>query len=600
MERTRNRLALLLELTAGLAEHMEVPAIAGFVLGVGLDAVEANRGTLCLVVADEPSLEVTAHVGYDVDVMDTWSRFPLDAPVPASDAVRSRLPIYLHSRDERAQRYPVFADTGGDGALAVLPLTVRDQVLGALVFGFDGERDFDPDDRSFLTALTAQCAIALDRARLYDAALRRQDALALLAETSSVLAAAGDDVEGALERITALTTPALADISSVHLLDSPLAPRLVAWMFGDGDLVPATEWVSAFGPELQAPGGLGQVLRTGREVSWDDGERFIEQIARDEAQRAVLVAMNLGGGIIVPMLARGRVLGACMFANQRPRSMSDEDRQLARTLVERAAVLLDNAFLMRQRTEISDRLQAALLPPSLPIIPGFELGARFQPAGEGLDVGGDTYDVVPLGSGGWLFVVGDVTGHGVDAAAATGLVRHTIRSAAALGMSPAGILDHVNRALLVHSGGMEVQTCCTVALVALMTTASPDRSNASDHPHVLVACGGHPRPLLRRADGSVEVLDARGRLLGFFPEVEADEITVDLLPGDSLVVFTDGVVERRGESGWFGEDDLAELVGKTDLGADALAGVIRDTVMHAFTTPLTDDMAVLVLRRDPT
>ena len=141
MERAQNRLALLLELTTGLAERMEVQAIASFVLDVGLSAIEANRGTLCLLTADGVLLEVVAHAGYDTEVMDTWHQFAVDAPLPASDAVRSRKPIYLHSPRERADRYPIFANTGGDGASAMLPLIVRDQPLGAIVFGFDGERD---------------------------------------------------------------------------------------------------------------------------------------------------------------------------------------------------------------------------------------------------------------------------------------------------------------------------------------------------------------------------------------------------------------------------------------------------------------------------
>ena len=97
MERAQNRLALLLELTTGLAERMEVQAIASFVLDVGLSAIEANRGTLCLLTADGVLLEVVAHAGYDTEVMDTWHQFAVDAPLPASDAVRSRTPIYLHS-----------------------------------------------------------------------------------------------------------------------------------------------------------------------------------------------------------------------------------------------------------------------------------------------------------------------------------------------------------------------------------------------------------------------------------------------------------------------------------------------------------------------
>jgi phosphoserine phosphatase RsbU/P len=106
-------------------------------------------------------------------------------------------------------------------------------------------------------------------------------------------------------------------------------------------------------------------------------------------------------------------------------------------------------------------------------------------------------------------------------------------------------------------------------------------------------------PYVRRADGRVETLAARGRLLGYFPTVDADEVDVDLGPGDTLIAFTDGVIERHRDSRWFTEDDLVKLIATNDLGADALAGLICDAVVAAFDTPLSDDMAILVLRRQP-
>ena len=589
MERAPNRLALLLELTAGLAERMEVQTVASFVLGVGLNAIEANRGTLCLLTADGVLLEVVAHAGYDPTVMDTWHRFAVDDPLPASDVVRSRKPIYLHSPQERAERYPIFANTGGDGASAMLPLLIGDEPLGAIVFGFDGEREFEESDRSFLDALATQCAIALDRARLYEAALRRQAGLMLLADASTILAGADGDLDDALHQFVSLVSPVLADVCSIHLLESPTVSRLAASAFVDSEQLSETRRVSGFGTDLNAAHGLGRVLRTGEEESWDDPERFIDQIARNEQHRAALIGMDLGGGIIVPLLARGRVLGACVFANYRQRIMSADDRRLARTLGERTAVLLDNARLMAQHKEVSHGLQSALLPASLPSIPGHEVGARYQSAGEGLEVGGDFYDVVPGAGDSWLLVVGDVTGHGVEAAAATGLVRHTIRSAAMMGMSPSQILDHANNAMLNGAGALPRGVYCTIALVTLTTSAGGSE--------VVVACGGHPPPFVRRADGRVETPAARGRLLGYFPTVDAVEVVLHLEPGDALVAFTDGVIERHIDSRWFGEQDLAQLVSASDLGADALAELIRETVVTAFDTPPTDDMAILVLRR---
>jgi serine phosphatase RsbU (regulator of sigma subunit) len=105
--------------------------------------------------------------------------------------------------------------------------------------------------------------------------------------------------------------------------------------------------------------------------------------------------------------------------------------------------------------------------------------------------------------------------------------------------------------------------------------------------------------MVRRADGHVEQLEARGRLLGYFPTVEAGELHVELGAGDTLIAFTDGVIERHSESGWFRERDLMQLLSQSDLDADALAGLICDSAVHAFANPPTDDMAILVARRRP-
>ena len=229
----------------------------------------------------------------------------------------------------------------------------------------------------------------------------------------------------------------------------------------------ATKRVSAFGADLTAEHGLGFALRTGQEVEWDDGEQFINQISRNDEHRAALQAMNLGGGIIVPMLARGRVLGACVFANHRQRVMSDEDRRLARTLGERAAVLLGerpaDAATQRGQPWPAGRTAAAVAPDAFrdsSSVPGTNRQAKAWRSAA------TSTTSFRSATGNWLLVVGDVTGHGVEAAAATGLVRHTIRSAAMMGLAPSQILDHANNAMLNGAGALPSGVYCTIALAA--------------------------------------------------------------------------------------------------------------------------------------
>ena len=166
-------------------------------------------------------------------------------------------------------------------------------------------------------------------------------------------------------------------------------------------------------------------------------------------------------------------------------------------------------------------------------------------------------------------------------------------------MRPSGILDHANKAMLNGSGALPPGMYCTIALACLTLVGEDSKNAATRASQVVISCGGHPPPMVRRADGRVEQLEAHGRLLGYFPTVEAGELQMELAPGDTLIAFTDGVIERHSDTGWFREDDLIKLLRQADLDADALAGLICDSAVNAFPNPPTDDMAIVVARRRP-
>jgi serine phosphatase RsbU (regulator of sigma subunit) len=574
-----------MELTAGLAEQMDVQAIARYVLDTGVAAIGASAGSLCLITPDGTEFEVVGQVGYPEGVIEEWTRFPVDAPVPAADAVRAAAPVYF-AHGDRGDLYPVFADTDADeGVTAVFPLLTRDRALGAVSFTFDGASGLDTDARSFLVALVAHCAIAIDRAELYASALRRQAQLNVLAESSSLLAGAGDKLEPALRAVAAVSVPTLADLCAILVVDGPNAARLVALEGRSNQNALGME----FSLDLARSRRLGASLLSGQPFVWTDPASLIDDAAESTAvNRKRLTPVLLGPGVFVPLVARGRVRGALVFANSRERALLTEEVAIATTLGQRMAVLIDNAQLLAQRTEISHGLQAALLPPALPRVEGFDLAARYQPAGEGLAVGGDFYDAIALGRRRWLFVVGDVTGHGVRAAAVTGLLRHTIAAAARLGSSPHDVLEHANRILAERRDTSWRGSFATAVLL--------DLTVGDGRPQLVVSSAGHPPPLLRRVDGTVSDLPAHGRLLGFFPDLALREVTVELDRGDTVVVYTDGVIERRDGAELFGEERLKSIVASTDGDADALAGAILTGVVDAFETPLQDDVAVLVLR----
>lgn len=235
---------------------------------------------------------------------------------------------------------------------------------------------------------------------------------------------------------------------------------------------------------------------------------------------------------------------------------------------------------------VARTLQDSLLPPHLPEIYGVEVAARYRPAGHSVEVVGDFYDLFELGDDGWGVVIGDVCGKGVEAAGLTALARHTVRAAAMRERVPSRILGMLNDAVLASETG---ERFCTAVFVLLV----PD----GDGMACTVSCGGHPQPLVLRADGSVETVGRLGTLLGTLPEPELADEGTTLAAGDALVLYTDGALEARHGREQLGEERLRELVaGCAGLRADDIAEAVAQGVEAFEAGVANDDLAVVVLR----
>jgi serine phosphatase RsbU (regulator of sigma subunit) len=247
---------------------------------------------------------------------------------------------------------------------------------------------------------------------------------------------------------------------------------------------------------------------------------------------------------------------------------------------------MDNARLYTETRHIAQTLQNSLLPPQMPDIPGVEVAARYLPAGEGTDVGGDFYDLFETYDGAWGVVIGDVCGKGPEAAAVTGLARYTIRAAAMKEASPSSILGTLNEAIRTQRDDLRFAT---------VAYARMSRDNGSLH--VATACGGHPLPILLRKDGSVEHLGQPGTLLGVFGDADLVDRSAVLLPGDAVIMYTDGITQDRGPLGPLTDESLAALVGTfAGLDAEAMADRILEAAMGEDPEGPRDDMAVLALK----
>jgi sigma-B regulation protein RsbU (phosphoserine phosphatase) len=263
------------------------------------------------------------------------------------------------------------------------------------------------------------------------------------------------------------------------------------------------------------------------------------------------------------------------------------ERELSRLLErEHAARVRAEAAELRAR-QVSEALQRSLLPPHLPTIPGMELSAAYRAGAADAVVGGDFYDVLGLGDGRWGIAIGDVAGKGPEAASITALARYTLRTAAAQQAGPADVLRVLNHALLRE--GADHRLC--TAVFGFLSSAAP-------RPTLRLAIGGHPPPLLLRADGTVETVGAPGTLLGATPSPVFHDQEVALDAGDALLLYTDGVTEARTPDGRFGLERLkAVLGGCAGLGAAQLADRVERAVGElGDPTAAGDDVALLVLR----
>jgi PAS domain S-box-containing protein len=418
---------------------------------------------------------------------------------------------------------------------------------------------------------------------------KRERSQRFLAEASRELATTLD-YESTLQRLTSLAVPELADWCSIELLEPDGEVRPIAVSHVDPAKVRwARELRQRFPVDMNAEQGLGSVIRSGRSelyasIPWEQFEALAEN---DPEILDILRQLEIRSIMIVPLIARGQTLGAMQFVwAESGRSYDEEDLRLAQDVAGRAALALDNARLFGERDHIAQTLQQSLLPGPLPAIEGIQLAARYRAAGRGVEVGGDFYDVFDAGNGASALLIGDVCGKGPTAAALMGAARHTIRTAAIRDRRPSRVLSTLNTALYQQAAD---QWFCTVAYVRARRVDGGAR--------LTICCGGHPLPAIVRADGRVELAGRPGTLLGVFPDIEVADVSVDLHPGDSLVLYTDGVTDEQVDGEEFGTQRLIDvLASNAGRAPDEIASAIENAVVRFLSDEPADDLAVLVAK----
>jgi serine phosphatase RsbU (regulator of sigma subunit)/PAS domain-containing protein len=296
-----------------------------------------------------------------------------------------------------------------------------------------------------------------------------------------------------------------------------------------------------------------------------------------------------GAYAALPLVAYGRTLGVLSFGFTRSLAFDADERGLLTALAAQTAIAMARAELYEREHTVSQTLQASLLPRALPAVPGIDLAARLESGAKGVEVGGDFYDAFALPDGAWGVAIGDVCGKGVDAAALTALARHTVRAAAHAYDSPAAVLNALNRAVLDESRPGQF-------LTAIFARLEPQPDGQGGF-RLALACGGHPPPVVIDADGAPGSLNCSGTLLGVVDDPNTVDTEIDLKPGDTLLLYTDGLTEASAPQRTLTTPEVAELLAEVrgETAAQTAEGCLSSAIA-AGGGVTRDDIAVLVVQ----
>ncbi len=583
LERTRTLLSVVGEAISRLSlAHTLETAVerSGDLLGIDRVAVYLRENG-----------RLRAAAGRDLDTTRGHEQIAFRLLELATGPLRARETIEVRRASRNQVLAPVVRalDASGVDAALAAPLRVADEAIGLLV-AYPGGRRPTEADRTLLSALAAQLAVAVQNARLHEQAKELGDALGTVLTSERQAArqlGALYEISSSFARSLSLgTTLATVTTSIVRVLEVDAAAISVPDERGD-TLVPQA---------VHVPGGeLADAVRTILDRPQPVQASLSEPLTLD-----IATARRLGGvpALLVPFLEKGSTAAMLPIATQDEvlavltiisldpaRPISSATIATATSIAAQAALAIDNARLYQQQKAFAETIQRALLPRHRPLVQGLELGAVYEAASR-VDVGGDLYDFLELGDGRLAVVIGDVTGHGVDATADMAMAKFVFRSLVREHPCPTEFLAHANQVI-----AEEVELGKFVTMTYVVLDPEGEASCAS---------AGHPAPRIVFPDGRVEPLGSRGLALGIDSQQQYTEARAALVHGASVVLYTDGVTEARSGSRreLYGEERLDALLReRRDLPAQELADAILADCRAFAGGELGDDCAVVVVRR---
>lgn len=552
-------------------------------LGLVGDAFGAGTCSLWLLSPEGSEMRLAYERGADPAAIARFRAMPMTSDLPGPIVVRTATPVFMASQAERDERWPALAGTPSPSeALAVLPMVVAGRGLGCLAFGFVDVREFTDDEQLLLLASAEQCAIAVDRAQLYESTKVRADSQELLARVAMV-ATETDEWQDVAKRVTAACAERFVDWSAIYVREGSLLRRAAAASSLEPAL--AAELTDRFPVPLGADAPVAAAIRSNEPQRMGPVSTELLE-AMSPSSRYAELARNLPitDGWALPLSSGPEAFG-CMTFGVRDAPVDDQLTEVALSVAHRTASMLRAIDRFSAQRAAVAALYEVAMAQEPPKVEGIDVVASYVPFSDAATIGGDWWDSLALPDGRVALAVGDVVGHAIPTAAVMGQMRNAMRAYLLEHADPGLVLTALSR--LLHWTHPDAHATAALALV------SPSDGAVS------WAIAGHPPPLEIGEESVAFWETPRPPPLGVRIHgelVEYRSMSRQLPAGSTVLLYTDGLVEGRRRNIDEGMHDLARVAARVMRSALPLVDKC-EAVLAAMVDRVEDDICLVAGQR---
>ena len=566
----------LQRVTAALSQAVTPAVVSETCLEHAMDALGAEAGLIGFAADSSDEVELVSWRGYADDALEPYRTLPLDSPLPLTLSISSGEAIWAVSGEEQARfsggrRLPFASE---DRGWVAVPLRSGTDLRGAFQLSFHNPRSVSEEDREWLVGLASQCAQAFERSRLFDQEQRLRRRSERLQSMSASLSGSVTQVDVANVTVTEIVDAVDASAGALAVVaeEQRQLVRLARVGYESDD---TTLWLDV---SLDVASPATRAISRRRSKLYETCDELASEFP-DAAEGFRRTGHE--SFLFLPLVVSGNATGVVVVSWAERTTLSDEDRGFVESLAGQAGQALERARRFESERTIAETLQRSVLPASLPRVDGVQVAARYLPGTAEVDVGGDWFDAITLSNGRLGLVVGDVVGKGVRSAATMAQLRNALRAFALDRTKPGSTLARLNRL----ADGLPESAFATVVYVVIDPRTRVCR----------FSCAGHPPPLAIYPGGTAEYLEGgRGLPLGTAADATYPQEVVELPVGTTLVLYSDGLIERRGKSIDDGLEELRKAALAGPIDPEHLAERILDELVGA--GERRDDIVLLAVR----